>query len=101
MIPDAIWEHPRVGEVAVEYDSGGYTRQRIIDKAAAFSAYPLQVWGCASAQRAEHVRALTARVATNVLVLTAAAFDPAASTPPVSLGERLERELGGCVGDEA
>lgn len=49
-VPDALWRCS-TGVVAVEFDSGSYSRARIAEKAVIFQGYADQVWGSPSPQR--------------------------------------------------
>lgn len=59
--PDAVWFTPK-GPVAVEYDVGSYSRDRVRTKAAAFATrYVGQVWGAPVKERVETLAALLPR----------------------------------------
>ena len=49
-VPDALWIRPDM-EVAVEFDAGSYSRERIIFKAQAYRRFGTQVWGSSSRAR--------------------------------------------------
>ena len=72
MTPDALWESAEA-KVAIEFDTGSYSRQRILDKAKAFSAYDRQVWGAPTATRVSNLRKLVCQVDPDARVVLAAA----------------------------
>ncbi len=54
--PDAVWESP-AGPVAIEYDAGSYSPQKIIQKINGFRRFERQIWGSPSLRRVEHLNA--------------------------------------------
>lgn len=74
MIPDAIWTRDNGEEVAIEFDTGAYSRKRIIKKAEAFSEFAGQVWGSTTERRADRVRALVQDVDSRAQVMVAAPY---------------------------
>jgi hypothetical protein len=56
--PDGVWLTPR-GPVAVEYDAGGYSRNRVRAKGEAFALrFVAQVWGAPIPQRVRTLEGL-------------------------------------------
>jgi hypothetical protein len=54
-IPDARWHH-RHDVAAIEFDAGGYERDKIIIKAKDFQQYDHQIWGAATERRVRYLR---------------------------------------------
>ena len=51
-LADAIWQHPKGYEVAIEYDAGSYSIARVVEKTEVWSREgKQQVWGISSKQR--------------------------------------------------
>ncbi|MCA9839202.1 MAG: hypothetical protein KC422_19985 [Trueperaceae bacterium] len=48
--PDALWQSP-FGEIAIEFDAGSYSSQKIKHKIEAFKRYSAQRWGSSSQKR--------------------------------------------------
>ena len=74
MIPDALWTREEGGEVAIEFDTGAYKRERILRKAEVFALFAGQVWGSPTERRADLVRALVQGVDPRAQVLVAAPY---------------------------
>lgn len=54
--PDAFWHLPGGGTVAVEYDSGAYSREIIRRKVQAFERFDGVIWACSSDRRRRRLR---------------------------------------------
>ena len=53
--PDAVWES-LAGDIAIEYDAGSYSPQKIRQKICTFERYEDQVWGSSSRKRVRHLK---------------------------------------------
>lgn len=66
--PDAVWTTPE-GEVAIEYDSGCYDPERIVNKLTSFKAgYASQIWGTPSKDRINTIKKLARNIAPDLEV---------------------------------
>lgn len=66
--PDAVWTTPE-GEVAIEYDSGCYDPERIVNKLTSFKAgYASQIWGTPSKDRIGTIKKLARNIAPDLEV---------------------------------
>ena len=66
--PDAVWTKPG-GVVAIEYDSGCYDPERIVNKLTSFEAgYASQIWGTPSKDRINTIKKLARNIAPDLEV---------------------------------
>lgn len=49
--PDALWHHPERGTLAIEFDTGSYTKNLIDHKIIAFEAFAGTIWGVTTLYR--------------------------------------------------
>ncbi len=71
--PDAVWRHPRLGHVAIEFDQGAYRPPRLERKIRDYARlYAGQVWGTPNPRRAEDLERRLVRRGARGLVLRVA-----------------------------
>lgn len=65
--PDAVWHHPERGTLAIEFDTGSYTKRLIEDKMVAFGEYDGVIWGVTTPYRKRRLSLKWARQKVQVL----------------------------------